>query len=205
MTFRFRKKLRVLRRHLRVNANRAAAGIEFAFLAPVFFTLLLGIMETGILFYAQNTLGYAVQTTGRLVRTGSAQGTAYASAAKCSGSDVVGAYTSSQQWFKDQVCCGISGLMTDCTNSLHVNVQNYSGGFGTNFSNSTDTSGNLLAVADNYSPGAPCDVVLVRATYNWTVITPVLSFFLVNMANSQHLLSATTAFRNEPYTSGAVC
>jgi Flp pilus assembly protein TadG len=205
VTSRFRKKLRVLRRHLRVGATRAAAGIEFAFLAPVFFTLLLGIMETGILFYAQNTLEYAVQTTGRLVRTGSAQGTAYATAAKCSGSQVVGAYTSSQQWFDDQVCCGISSLMTDCTNSLHVNVQNYSGGFGTNFSNSTDASGNLLAVTNNYSPGNPCDVVLVRATYNWTVITPVLSFFLVNMANSQHLLSATTAFRNEPYTSGSVC
>jgi Flp pilus assembly protein TadG len=205
VTFRFRKKLRVLRRHLRVHATRAAAGIEFAFLAPVFFTLLLGIMETGILFYAQNTLAYSTQTTGRLVRTGSAQGTAYASAAKCTGSAVVGAYTSSLQWYKDQVCCGISSLMTDCTNSLNVNVQNYSGGFGTNFSNSTDVNGNLLPVTDNYSPGNPCDVVLVRATYKWTVITPVLSFFLVNMANSQHLLSATTAFRNEPYAAGAVC
>ena len=94
--------------------------------------------------------------------------------------------------------------MTDCT-ALHVNVQNYSSGFGTGFSNSTDSSGNLQAVADNYSPGSPCDVVLVRATYNWTVITPGLSAFLVNMASSQHLLSATTAFRNEPYTSGSSC
>jgi Flp pilus assembly protein TadG len=204
VTSRFRKKLRVLRRHMRMGATRAAAGIEFAFLAPVFFTLLLGIMETGVLFYAQNTLEYATETTGRLVRTGAAQGTAYATATKCTGSQVAGAYTSSQQWFKDQICCGISNLMTDCTNSLHVNVQNYSSGFGT-FTNSTDSSGNLLPVADNYSPGNPCDVVLMRATYNWTVIIPVLSFFLVNMANSQHLLSATTAFRNEPYTSGSVC
>jgi Flp pilus assembly protein TadG len=205
VTSRFRKKLRVLRRHLRAGATRGAVGIEFAFIAPVFFTLLLGILETGILFYAQNTLQYSVQTTGRMVRTGSAQGTAFATATKCTGSAVAGAYSSSQQWFKDQICCGISGVMTDCANSLHVNVQNYSGGFGTNFSNSTDVSGNLLAVADNYSPGNPCDVVLVRATYNWTVITPIMSFFLVNMASSQHLLSATTAFRNEPFTSGAVC
>jgi len=47
-------------------------------------------------------------------------------------------------------------------------------------------------------PRQSCDVVLLRATYNWTVVTPLLSWFLVNMANSQHLLSATTAFRNEP-------
>jgi len=206
VTLRFRKTLRALRRHLRRNATRGAVGIEFAFIAPIFFLLLLGIMETGILFYAQNTLSYSTQNTGRLVRTGSAQGTVFSTAAKCAGSGVAGAsYSSSQQWFKDQICCGISNLMTDCAGSLHVNVQNYSAGFGTNFSNSTDAGGNLVAVSDNYSPGNPCDVVLVRATYNWTVATPLLTVFLVNMAGGQHLLSATTAFRNEPYTSGSVC
>jgi len=205
----FRNKFRLFRRRLRADGTRGAAGIEFAFIAPVFFTLLLGIMEVGIIFYAQNTLVYATQTAGRLVRTGSAQGTAYASASRCSGgaggSGAGGAYASSQEWFKDQICCGISSLMTSCSSALHVNVQNYAGGFGTGFSNSTDANGNLLAVTDSYSPGSPCDVVLLRATYNWTVVTPVLAWFLVNMSNNQHLLSATTAFRNEPYTSGSSC
>ena len=212
MTFRFRKRLRVLRRHLRLGATRAAAGIEFAFIAPVFFLLLLGIIETGIMFYAQNTLNFATQNAGRLVRTGSAQGTTPAAATQCSGSaDPTGTtYSTSQQWFKDQICCGISSLLTNCgatatTGALHVSVQNYSGGFGTNFSNSTDGSGNLLPVTDTYSPGNPCDVVLVRATYSWDVVTPLLTVFLVNMTGGQHLLSATTAFRNEPYSAGAVC
>lgn len=207
MTSRFRRKLRLLPRHLRANSTRGVAGIEFAFIAPVFFILLMGIMETGILFYCQNTLQFATQTAGRLVRTGSAQGTAPGSAAQCTGgaggSGAAGAYATSQEWFKDQVCCGISSLMTDCSGSLHVNVTNYTTGFGTNFSNSTDTSGNLQAVTDNYSPGNACDVVLMRATYNWTVVTPVLSWFLVNMASNKHLLSATTAFRNEPFTSAS--
>jgi Flp pilus assembly protein TadG len=202
VAFRFLKKLRAFRRH-----TRAAAGIEFAFIAPVFFTLLLGIMETGILFYAQNTLVYATQAAGREVRTGAAQSTVYGTAAKCSGgsggSGTAGAYASSQEWFKDQICCGISSLMTDCSASLHVNVQNYTSGFGTSFSNNTDANGNVLAVTDSYSPGAACDVVLLRATYNWTVVTPILSWFLVNMANNKHLLSATTAFRNEPFTSAS--
>ena len=65
------------------------------------------------------------------------------------------------------------------------------------------TKGNLQPVTDTYSPGTACDVVLLRATYNWTVVTPLMSAFLVNMANSQHLLSATTAFRNEPFTSAS--
>jgi Flp pilus assembly protein TadG len=199
----FLKKLRNFRRH-----RRGATAVEFALLAPVYFTLLLGIIETGVLFYSQNTLQFATLTAGRLVRTGSAQGTAYATATQCSGgaggSGAGGAYASSQEWFKDQVCCGISNLMTDCSR-LHVNVQNYAGGFGTTFNNSVDANGNLQPVADNYSPGVPCDVVLIRATYNWTVVTPGLSWFLVNMANQQHLLSATSAFRNEPYLAGSTC
>ncbi len=202
MTFPFLKKLRAFGRHRRANA-----GVEFAFIAPVFFTLLLGIMEVGIIFYAQNTLQYASQVAGREIRTGTAQNTAYGSAAKCSGgtggSGTAGAYASSQEWFKDQICCGISSLLTDCTNSLHVSVQNYTAGFGSDFSNSTDSKGNLQPVTDTYSPGTACDVVLLRATYNWTVVTPLMSAFLVNMANSQHLLSATTAFRNEPFTSAS--
>jgi len=204
-----RKKFRLFRRRLRADGTKAATGIEFALIAPVFFTLLMGIMEVGILFYAQNTLEFSTQTAGRLIRTGAAQGTNYATAATCSGgaggSGSGGSYASAQEWFKDQICCGISGLMPNCAGALNVNVQNYTGGFGTGFSNSTDSSGNLLPVSDSYSPGNPCDVVLLRATYNWTVVTPGLSWFLINMAGNQHLLSATTAFRNEPYTSGSSC
>jgi Flp pilus assembly protein TadG len=201
VTLRLGKKWRVLRRHARRNGTRAVAGIEFAFIAPIFFTLLLGILETGILFYAQNTLQFSTQTASRLVRTGSAQATDYGAAARCAGgaggSGAGGAYASSQEWFKDQICCGISGLMSDCPDDLHVEVQSYASGsaFG-DFTNSTDANGNLQPVADVYNPGSPCDVVLLRATYSWTVVTPVLSWFLVNMSNSQHLLSATTAFRN---------
>ena len=197
-----RKTLRVLRRRLRRNANRGAVGVEFAFLAPVFFTLLLGIMEVGIMFYAQNNLEFATQTTARLIRTGAAQNTAYGTASKCSGSGVSGPYTSSQQWFTDQICCGISSIM-NCAN-LQVDVESYSSGFSTAaYSNPLTAQGTIAAGNNNYSPGNPCDVVLVRTFYTWPVVTPVLSTFLVNMANNSHLLVATAAFRNEPYSSAS--
>ena len=186
---------------MRANATRGSAASEFAFVAPVFFTMLFGIIETGIMYFSQFTLQNAVVQASRQIRTGGAQTSNYATAAKCSGSAVTGAYTSSQQWFTDQICCGISSMLS-CSN-LHVNVQNYSAGFGTGFSQSKDASGNLLPATDSYSPGSACDVVLVHATYTWTVVTPVLSWFLVNMAGYAHLLTATTAFRNEPYNSGA--
>jgi Flp pilus assembly protein TadG len=193
---------------MRRNAAAGSAAIEFAFVAPIFFTLLFGILETGIMYFSQFTLQNATMVAARSVRTGNAQNTNYATAATCSGgaggSGAGGAYANSQEWFKDQICCGISALLT-CSN-LHVNVQNYTGGFsGAAYSNSTDSSGKLLPVTDAYNPGNSCDVVLVRATYTWTVVTPVLSWFLVNMASNGHLLSSTFTFRNEPFTAGTTC
>jgi Flp pilus assembly protein TadG len=188
LTVRLRQTLRVLRRRLRRNANRGAVGLEFALLAPVFFTLLLGIMEVGVMFYAQNNLAFSTQEAARLIRTGAAQGTAYATASKCSGSGVTGAYASSQQWFSDQICCGISGIM-NCSN-LQVDVESYSSGFSSaSYSSPLTAQGAIASGNNNYSPGNPCDVVLVRTFYN--------------MANSSHLLVATAAFRNEPYTSAS--
>jgi len=42
--------------------------------------------------------------------------------------------------------------------------------------------------------------VLVRAFYKWPVFTPLLGFFLQNVAGGFHLVSTAAAFRNEPYT-----
>jgi Flp pilus assembly protein TadG len=194
--------LRVFRQRLRRNAKSGAVSIEFALIAPVFFLLLMGIMEVGVIFYAQNSLEFATQEAARLILTGAAQDTAYATASKCSGSRVSGSYTSSQQWFTDQVCCGISGIM-NC-NNLQVDVESYSSGFSNaSYSNPLTAQGTIAAGNNNYSPGNPCDVVLVRSFYTWPVITPGLSAFLVNMANNNHLLVATSAFRNEPYTSAS--
>jgi len=202
-----RQRLSALRRRMRANATRGSAAIEFAFVAPAFFVLLLGIMEVGIMFFAQFTMQNSVMTAARLIRTGTAQATAFASAPKCSGgvggTGPGGAYASSQQWFKDQICCGISGLL-DCTN-LHVDVEK-SNGFGSTFTSNTDSNGLYIPVTDNYPATlAACDVVLVRASYTWKVQTPGTTWFLVNMANGAHLISATSAFRTEPYTAGSFC
>lgn len=193
---------------MRADATRGSAAIEFAFIAPVFFTLLFGILETGIMYFAEFTLQNATIQSARSIRTGNAQLVNFATAPTCTGggggSGAGGSYANASEWFKDQICCGISALLT-CSN-LHVNVQNYAGGFtGANFADNKDAAGNYLPVVDGYNPGNACDVVLVRATYTWTVVTPILSWFLVNMAGNAHMLSATFTFRNEPYTAGTTC
>jgi hypothetical protein len=50
-----------------------------------------------------------------------------------------------------------------------------------------------------YSPGGPCDIVVVRLFYKWPLFVTGLGFNIANMSGSQRLLAATAAFRNEPY------
>lgn len=45
--------------------NRGAAAIEFAIVGPLLFTLLLGIVEMGRMFYVRESLEYATEQAAR--------------------------------------------------------------------------------------------------------------------------------------------
>jgi Flp pilus assembly protein TadG len=166
----------------RGRGKSGSAAVEFAFVAPVFFMFLFGIIEGGVMFFGQAALMNATQDAARLIRTGQAQGTV------------------SQSAFTQDVCNGISALLS-CAN-LQVDVQNYPSGFSSNLSSPVDSSGNLLSGQNRYNTGSPCDVVVVRAFYKYIIVTPVLTSFLAGHAgNNFNYLSAAAAFRNEPYTS----
>lgn len=168
-------------------SDGGSAAIEFAMVAPVFFTLLLGIIQAGIVFFAQETLQNAVMDVGRQVRTGQAQ-----------------AASMTQQQFRTQICNEVSALL-DCNASLNgvsllqFDVNAYPAGFAGNM-NTSPLVGNDLPALNTYNMGNACDVVLVRVYYKWPIQAPGLDWFMVNMANNSHLLAAASAFRNEPYT-----
>jgi Flp pilus assembly protein TadG len=178
------QRMREFRQRLRARSKSGSAAVEFAFVAPVFFMFMFGILEGGIMFFGQAALMNSVQDAARLIRTGQAQ----------NGS-------MNQASFKTQVCNGISVLL-NC-NNLTVDVQNYPSGFSAGgLGSPTDSNGNLKAGQNNYNTGAPCDVVVVRAFYKYTIQTPVISSFLANTpGNNFNYLTAAAAFRNEPYTS----
>jgi len=161
--------------------DRGSAAMEFAFVAPVFFMIMLGIIEGGVMFFGQAALMNATQDAARLIRTGQAQGTVDQSA------------------FTQDVCNGIKALLS-CSN-LQVDVQNYPSGFNGSQSAPTDANGNLIAGQNRYNTGGPCDVVIVRAFYKYTIVTPVITSFLAGKSgNDFNYLTAAAAFRNEPYT-----
>lgn len=181
-------RFRRLGKRLRADARKGSAAIEFALVAPIFFTLLLGTFEGAILFFSQSVMQNAVTTVGRTVRTGQA-------ACFTKTGNTCTAMTAND--FRAQVCSMASMLLPGCTDALVVTSTVFSGGFG---AGAGDPVG---GAADGFAGGA-CDVMLVRAIYPWKVVTPVLSWFLVNAGTDRHLIVSSLAFRNEPY-GGAPC
>jgi Flp pilus assembly protein TadG len=173
--------LRRVAKRFRSDARSGSAIVEFAMIAPVFFLLLFSIMEVGIIFYAQSNLQFANEIVGRLIRTGQVQG------------------ANLTQTQVRLIVCAKAAPLIPCDSNLYVDIESFDNFGGVQFSPPLDQNGNMTQM-NNFQPGAPCSVVLVRSFYAWRVFTPVLTPFLKNMAGDRHLISSASAFRNEPYT-----
>jgi Flp pilus assembly protein TadG len=202
-------------RSLCKRAQSGSAALEFAMVAPVFFFLLAGIMQLGIMTAGQFILQNSVTIAARLVRTGQAQSLDFTQqqlvcANNPGGSSamftaVPNGASAQQLWFNQQVCCGASAML-DCT-KLHVTVQSVSG-FSSGFANYVNSGNPAQPDPSNYNPGTACNVVLVRALYPFPIWFPGLAkllngswTFADTAGGNIHNIAGTAAFRNEPFTS----
>ncbi len=187
----FTTRCKQLYRRMRADSRKGSAAIEFAMVAPVFFVLLMGTIEAGVMFFAQSALQNALNDTARLVRTG--QTACYTTSA---GSCV--AMTQAQ--FKTKLCSQVSTLLQSCTTGgLQFDVNAYPSGYSAATNSSPLDSSKNLNNLTAFNVGSACDVVLVRAFYKWPVFTPGLNYFMANVAGNYHLLATAAAFRNEPF------
>ena len=160
----------ILRRFRR---NRhGSAVVEFALVAPIFFGLLFAIIELAMVFYASQVLETVTQDSARQIMTGQAQ-------------------------FKNLVCSKVVAMF-DCVNGISIDVKSYSAFASINIATPIDASKNFVP-PNNYLPGGPGDVVVVRLFYQWPLFVTGLGFNLSNLSGSKRLLTATAAFQNEPY------
>ena len=183
----FRTLLRRFRRH-----RKGDAVVQFALVAPLFFALLFAIIESGIMFFANQVLETVTQNSARLILTGQAQN---------------GNLTQAQ--FKSAVCSpnSMASVLFNC-NNLYVNVQSFPSFANVTFPNPIDASGNFTGTM-KYDPGgsSSCSgnsgcsnsIVVVTAFYGWQLFVTGLGYNISNMAGNQRLLMATAVFRNEPY------
>jgi Flp pilus assembly protein TadG len=156
-----------------------AAAVEFALVAMPFLALVFAIIETAIVFFANQVLETAASDSARLIMTGQAQTQGL-----------------TKDTFKQQVCSKIYGLF-DCNTGVYVDVQTYSSFGNVSLNSPLDSTGKLDTSNFKYSPGGPGDIVVVRLVYQWPVFVSMLG--LSNMSGSNRLMIATAAFRNEPY------
>lgn len=197
--------------------------MEFAMVAPAFIALLLAILHIALIYLAQEGLETAVEASGRLILTGSAQTLQLGS-----GSSAYTGMNASD--FKNAVCNGITGKDSSgnsvtypgslppflTCNRLYVNVQlmpagctnptiaapnfTYTNGVltgtGTGFgaSNCAGTSTSTGGLA-----GSQNDLVIVQLIYLWPTVSAPFGLNFINQANGNRMLVATSVVTVEGY------
>ena len=166
-----------------LRCENAATAVEFALVATPFLALVLAMVQTMIVFFAERALDEVVVEASRIIQTGQAQ-----------------ASNMTQSQFATWICQNtISPALFSCGNVM-VNVQNYSA-----FSSASTAMPTLTFNAQgqvtntwNYQTGNPGDIVVVQVMYQWPVVLGPLGFNLSNLANGNRLLMATAVFKAEP-------
>ena len=171
-------KTSILRRFRR--NRRGTAAVEFALVAPLFFGVLFAIIELALVFFASQILETVTQDTARLIMTGQAQTASF-----------------TQAQFKNAVCAKLV-VMFDCVNGVSIDVQSYKEFSAVNVTDPIDAGKNFVP-PNNYIPGGPGDIVVVRLFYKWPLFVTGLGLNLSNLSGSKRLLTGTAAFQNEPY------
>jgi Flp pilus assembly protein TadG len=101
---------------------------------------------------------------------------------------------------KASLCNDMKSIMPiDCAN-LSLDVETFPS-FVDVTTNSPIQNNNFSNAGFGFNPGTPASIVVVRAYYNWQIITPLMQPLLQNTSNSR-VLASTMMFRNEPYTAG---
>jgi len=77
-------------------------------------------------------------------------------------------------------------------------VQSYPQFGSVNVADPINGSKNFVA-PNNYSPGGPGDIVVVRVFYQWPLFVTALGYNVSNLSGGKRLLTATAAFQNEPF------
>jgi len=164
---------------MRRGRRDGSAAVEFGLVALPFIMMIFAILEIALIFLTDTVLENAVVDTGRQIRTGEAAGAGL---------------TADQ--FKARICARMSAFANNCSSRLTVDVRVLprfrdpppdplsGGGFNT--------------AGLTYLPGQPGSIVIVRAWYKQPIFTPFMNQGAPR-AGSDGVLTATMAFRNEPY------
>ncbi|QTN20907.1 pilus assembly protein [Brevundimonas sp. AJA228-03] len=156
------------------------AAVEFAMVALPFFFLIFAVMQLGLLFLVDAILENATLQAGRLIRTGEAA-TRNLSAGQ----------------FKAELCSKMSVFASECSSRATVEVREIA-----QFRNQTlpdPVVNGELPTSPPYTNGTTSSLILIRVWYRQPLIAPTMFQAMSRLSSGDTVLSATTAFRSEPY------
>lgn len=161
--------------------QHGGTAVEFAMIATPLILMLLGGLQLALMFLISSTLSAATTNVARQIRT-----------LQYSNSG-----TAAQTDFAAQICNNIGWLQSTCTGSISVDVEtapNFAGA-----SSSNPVSGGVFnANSLGFSASNAGEIVLVKVYYLWPVYAPILFGPLQALNDGRVVISASTAFRNEP-------
>lgn len=161
--------------------REGSVALEFALIAPVFFFMLFAVLEIALVFVLDSLLNNAASETARLIRTGQAA-----------------EISLDEDTFRERMCAGMRVLAPDCENRLSVDVREIprftNPDLPDPINDGTFSEDDLV-----YQTGSARSIMIIRAWYRHPLLTPVLSEGLSRLDGQQAVLSATVAFRNEPW------
>jgi Flp pilus assembly protein TadG len=161
--------------------SRGATAVEFALVATPFLALIVALIQTFLVFFAQQSLESVVRQSGRLIMTGQVQN-----------------QQMTQTVFAQKVCNQVviffncAGLMID------VQVANAWTSANTSIPALTFDSQGKVTNTWQFNPGVAGDIVVLRVMYVWPVVLGPLGFNLSNLSNGNRLIMGSAAFQNEP-------
>src|SRR5262245_51986200 len=112
----------------RKRSTSGSVAIEFALIAPIFFLLFFGILETALATFGNMILENGMKTVARLVRTGQAQNQSL-----------------TQTQFRQALCNQVSIVLSCDQTRLYIDVRAFSNFAGSGFPPPLDAQGNLVA------------------------------------------------------------
>lgn len=157
-------------------AREGITALEFGLIAPVLLTIVLLIVESGLLLFTQAALDHAAQDASRLIRTGQVQ--------------LAG---NSATPFTNQLCSDLSHLLA-CS-AIQVRVQSASSFASLDHTIPVTSSGAMQN--PGFVPGGPGQDVLVQVGYQPSYLIPLVGSMLG--AEFGQLLVSSVSFQNENY------
>jgi Flp pilus assembly protein TadG len=161
--------------------REGAAAVEFAMVAIPFFLMIFSILELGVVFVLDSVLETATMESGRLIRTGQAKEQNF-----------------DKEKFKTQVCDKMVVFKSDCANRMTVDVRVIPKFSSPNVPDPI-TNNAMDPSKTTYDGGQAGSLILVRVWYTHPLVTPLLSQAVSRVGPGKVLMTATTAFRNEPW------